>query len=47
MKNQRKNTLMRGWVEAGISAARFDRMRAIVLLIGLGVPAQVIRRILP
>lgn len=47
MKNQRKNPLMRGWVEAGINAARFDRVRAVILMLGLGVPAQVIRRVLP
>jgi hypothetical protein len=44
---QRYNDAMRIWVDAGISASKFNRMRAIDLMLDLGVPASVIRRVLP
>lgn len=45
--DQRKNNLMRGHVEAGISAARFHRGRGRMLLKSLGVPMAVIDRVIP
>lgn len=45
--DNRQNTLMRGWVDAGISAARFNLGRGRMLLKSLGVPMAVINRVIP
>jgi len=45
--NKRTNNLMRIWVNAGISAAKFNKAHAVSLLTDLGVPESVIQRTLP
>lgn len=44
--DNRQNNLMRGWVDAGISAARFNLGRGRMLLQSLGVPMAVINRVI-